>query len=372
MGTATYGGKGFKGKAAIGGDRPIGATSCRQQHNQASCQHSPPSTPRIVHVHPCGVGAHPLPSARTPQMHEEEILSEPAEYILPLLKRACNEFEPQRVLKFAFSFPVGCFSGRKGILLTWDEWDVQGPCAPGGRPHIPHPHGGEVFNKVSATGGGEGQLRQLLGTGNAQTASAATSTAPAHQPLGSANAATAPAGTRAAAADRTQRPDATCDGTERVTVQGPVKKPQPDGTSHTGGGGVTCRDGPESPTRSPSRQQRFGAWDAPDQTAAAARLMPVGPSCREVPESVGDRGCRGPQRSAVNPPPNGRGHTPNPGGHGPNSVRSGIRSASVMDPGPRPTPGRELGLGLSFGLGLGPGLGLGMSWDWGWYQGWIQ
>ena len=38
------------------------------------------------------------------------------------------------------------------------------------------------------------------------------STAPAHQRLGSANAETTPAGAPAAAADRTQRPDATCEG----------------------------------------------------------------------------------------------------------------------------------------------------------------
>ena len=38
------------------------------------------------------------------------------------------------------------------------------------------------------------------------------STAPAHQLLGSANAETTPAGAPAAAADRPQRPDATCEG----------------------------------------------------------------------------------------------------------------------------------------------------------------
>ena len=38
------------------------------------------------------------------------------------------------------------------------------------------------------------------------------STAPTHQPLGSANAETTPARAPAAAADRTQRPDATCEG----------------------------------------------------------------------------------------------------------------------------------------------------------------
>ena len=47
---------------------------------------------------------------------------------------------------------------------------------------------------------------------NAQTASTATSTAPAHQRRGSANAETTPAGAPAAAADRTQRPDVTCEG----------------------------------------------------------------------------------------------------------------------------------------------------------------
>ena len=56
-------------------------------------------------------------------------------------------------------------------------------------------------------------IRQLLGAAIAQTAHPATSsTAPAHQPLGSANVETTPARAPAAAADRTQRPDATCEG----------------------------------------------------------------------------------------------------------------------------------------------------------------
>ena len=51
------------------------------------------------------------------------------------------------------------------------------------------------------------------GAADAQTAHPATSsTAPAHQRRGSANAETTPAGAPAAAADRTQRPDATCGG----------------------------------------------------------------------------------------------------------------------------------------------------------------
>ena len=47
MGTAAYGCKGFYGTAAVGGDRPIGAASCRQQHIQASCQ--PPPPPLLYH-----------------------------------------------------------------------------------------------------------------------------------------------------------------------------------------------------------------------------------------------------------------------------------------------------------------------------------
>ena len=56
-------------------------------------------------------------------------------------------------------------------------------------------------------------IRQLLGAADAQTAHDATfSTAPTHQLLGSANAETTPARGPAAAADRKQRPDATCEG----------------------------------------------------------------------------------------------------------------------------------------------------------------
>ena len=42
MGTAAYGGRGFQGRARVGGARPIGAASCRQQFNRAACQPPPP------------------------------------------------------------------------------------------------------------------------------------------------------------------------------------------------------------------------------------------------------------------------------------------------------------------------------------------
>ena len=58
------------------------------------------------------------------------------------------------------------------------------------------------------------QQPEILSAADAQTAHPATSsTASAHQPLGSANAETTQAGAPAAAADRKQRPDATCEGT---------------------------------------------------------------------------------------------------------------------------------------------------------------
>ena len=56
-------------------------------------------------------------------------------------------------------------------------------------------------------------ISQLLGAADAQTAHPATfSTVPAHQPLGSAIAETTPARAPATAADRKQRPNATCGG----------------------------------------------------------------------------------------------------------------------------------------------------------------
>ena len=47
MGTTAYGGKGFKGRAVVSGERPIGTASCRQQHTQTSCQTPLPKQPPI-------------------------------------------------------------------------------------------------------------------------------------------------------------------------------------------------------------------------------------------------------------------------------------------------------------------------------------
>ena len=77
-------------------------------------------------------------------------------------------------------------------------------------------------------------VRQLLGTAHAQTAPAATNTAPAHQPLGTAN-----RNDTSRSTDRRGRQNATTQHSrrreERMTVQAPVKKQQPNGMSHGGG-----------------------------------------------------------------------------------------------------------------------------------------
>ena len=86
------------------------------------------------------------------------------------------------------------------------------------------PHGGGWWT-TGAMGGGRGQQATA-----AQPPAAQPARPPVRRLRGSADALTAPAGTPAAAAVGTQRPD---QREERVTVQGPVKKQQPDGMSHT-------------------------------------------------------------------------------------------------------------------------------------------
>ena len=78
------------------------------------------------------------------------------------------------------------------------------------------PGGGGGNSQTTPATTSTSSICQLLGAADTQTAHPATfSTAPAHQLLGSANAETTPAGAPAVAADRTQRPDATCEGKNR-------------------------------------------------------------------------------------------------------------------------------------------------------------
>ena len=45
MGAAACGGKGFKERAGVSGERPIGAVSCRQQHKPGVMPTPPPPPP---------------------------------------------------------------------------------------------------------------------------------------------------------------------------------------------------------------------------------------------------------------------------------------------------------------------------------------
>ena len=91
------------------------------------------------------------------------------------------------------------------------EWWSAG----GGRPAQRAEERGSSASRTGTRRGGlwtTGGRRRCVGSTNRQTTLATFSTAPAHQRRGSANAETTPAGAPAAAADRTQRPDATCEG----------------------------------------------------------------------------------------------------------------------------------------------------------------
>ena len=48
MGTAACGGRGFKGRAVVSGDRPIGAGRCRQQHTKGVMPTPPPPRHRFI------------------------------------------------------------------------------------------------------------------------------------------------------------------------------------------------------------------------------------------------------------------------------------------------------------------------------------
>ena len=98
----------------------------------------------------------------------------------------------------------GAISNKGGMSVTGTPWPMDPNVCGGG--------GGKISQTIPTTTNTT-PIRQLLGAANAQTAHPATSsTAPAHQPRGSVNAETTPAGAPAAAADRKQRPDATCEG----------------------------------------------------------------------------------------------------------------------------------------------------------------
>ena len=129
------------------------------------------------------------------------------------VENICEELADLHVLKTSYGDDAAHECGFLNPALR----DVVKVCAaptPGPRGALegeaPQSRGFVYQNLIHEGGGG---IRQLLGAADTQIAHPATfSTAPAHQRRGSANAETRPAGAPAAAADRTQRPDATCEG----------------------------------------------------------------------------------------------------------------------------------------------------------------
>ena len=76
-----------------------------------------------------------------------------------------------------------------------------------------HPTNHMPTDTHSAAGGGRPERGGAWAANTVKRPPHPPAQPPAHQPLGSANAETTPARAPAAAADRTQRPDATCEGT---------------------------------------------------------------------------------------------------------------------------------------------------------------
>ena len=153
----------------------------------------------------------PQGQARTPPASTMTERTPPAERTLP----ATNE---ERALRTRDPRSGGCggCGGRPGQRVeeqgTWASRTRKRSKAGGGRPA----DGGVGTAKTvkrPPQQPTQPPIRQLLGAADVQTAHPATSsTAPAHHRQGSANAETTRAGAPAAAADRTQRPDATCEG----------------------------------------------------------------------------------------------------------------------------------------------------------------
>ena len=163
MGAAACGGRGFKGRVRDCGGRPVGAARCRQRHNPASCQPLP---------HPSTGGA----------------------------SRGCRV---PRVLLNNSASQGGGGTGRLGLTHTeagygrpvdrgaWTAKTVKRP-----RQQPAHPQYANYWAPLTR--------KRHIPPRPAQ---------PWHtKPLGSANAETTPARAPAAAADRTQRPDTTCEG----------------------------------------------------------------------------------------------------------------------------------------------------------------
>ena len=183
------------------GERPIGAAKGKESDTEALCQPPPPFKQHSGGDHEHQGLFDPLHRSLAPACPHDA----------PLPRGALRPHEGRPAVR-----GKGTYGGRSGQRVeeqgTWASSTRQYSEADYGRPVDGGVWTANTVKKTPATTS-TSSIRQLLGAADAQTAHPATSsTAPAHQPLGSANAETTPARAPAAAADRTQQPNATCEG----------------------------------------------------------------------------------------------------------------------------------------------------------------
>ena len=143
--------------------------------------------------------------------------------LAPTMPLPCAVWQPPPTLKAIFgppNFNLSFASRRGGSDLTQHAKGRTGDC-PGPREETRRT---TCPQKHREAGGGRPECAGEW----AAKAEKRTPQQTAQPPLGSANAETTPAGTQAAATRRNMRRE------ERIIVQGPVKKQQPDGMSHRG------------------------------------------------------------------------------------------------------------------------------------------
>ena len=108
MGAAVYRGRGFKGRAGVSGDRPIGAARCREQYDRVSCQ-SPPRSARAV----CTVG----PTAHRLEVHRQLPSTCRSRLTCPLRTSRSHKGVPGHQLCCAGPPPPpGTYPGHRGVL----------------------------------------------------------------------------------------------------------------------------------------------------------------------------------------------------------------------------------------------------------------
>ena len=123
MGAAAYGGRRFKERTRVSGERPIGAARCRQQYSPASCL-PPPPPPRRAQEQPWV------------QSHDRVCL-----WLWPFHVRACGVADAECCCLRAARAPHGLLllspplssrrSARRQAAVSGDGWRAHHHCPMG-------------------------------------------------------------------------------------------------------------------------------------------------------------------------------------------------------------------------------------------------